>query len=82
MSFEDDLLLLRGAAAGQGIALVQDTHAQEDIDAGKLVVALDKPWPSRFAYYLVSRPETVQRPEVQAFIDWIKAEAANSLPVL
>jgi len=82
MSFEDDLLLLRAAAAGQGIALVQDTHAQEDIDAGKLVVALDKPWPSRFAYYLVSRPETLQRPEVQAFIDWIKAEADNSLPVL
>ena len=82
MSFEDDLLLLRAAAVGQGIALVQDTHAQEDIDAGKLVVALDKPWPSRFAYYLVSRPETVQRPEVQAFIDWIKAEAGNGLPVL
>jgi LysR family glycine cleavage system transcriptional activator len=80
MSFEEDLLLLRAAAAGQGIALVQDTHAQDDIDAGKLVVALDKPWPSRFAYYLVSRPGAVQRPEVQAFIQWIKAEA-DGLPV-
>ncbi|WP_177494602.1 transcriptional regulator GcvA [Pseudomonas sp. H9] len=78
MSFEEDLLLLRAAAAGQGIALVQDTHAQEDIEAGKLVVALDKPWPSRFAYYLVSRADTLQRPEVRAFVDWIKAEAGRS----
>ncbi|MDD2060812.1 transcriptional regulator GcvA [Pseudomonas sp. GD03860] len=77
MSFEDDLLLLRAAAAGQGIALVQDTHAQEDLDAGKLVVALDKPWPSRFAYYLVARPDAMQRPEVQAFVDWIRNEAAS-----
>ncbi|PSS56324.1 transcriptional regulator GcvA [Pseudomonas sp. BBP2017] len=77
MSFEEDLLLLRAAAAGQGIALVQDTHAQDDIDAGKLVVALDKPWPSRFAYYVVTRPEATQRPEVQVFIDWLIAEAGS-----
>lgn len=75
-SFEEDLLLLRAAAAGQGIALVQDTHAQEDIDSGRLVVALDKPWPSRFAYYIVCRQESLQRAEVQAFISWIKDEAA------
>jgi LysR family glycine cleavage system transcriptional activator len=80
MSFDDDLLLLRAAAAGQGIALVQDTHAQEDIDSGRLIVALDKPWPSRFAYYLVSRPDILQRPEVQAFVNWIKAQV-QSLPV-
>lgn len=78
MSFEEDLLLLRAAAAGQGIALVQDTHVQEDIDSGKLVVALDKPWPSRFAYYVVTRPDAVQRPEVQAFIDWVIAEANST----
>ncbi len=79
MSFEEDLLLLRAAAAGQGIALVQDTHVQEDIEGGKLVVALDKPWPSRFAYYVVTRPDARQRPEVQAFIDWVRAEADSLL---
>ncbi|MCY1394502.1 Glycine cleavage system transcriptional activator [compost metagenome] len=73
--FDEDLLLLRAAAAGQGIALVQDNHAQEDIVAGKLVVALDKPWPSRFAYYAVTRSETLQRPQVRAFIEWVKEEA-------
>ncbi|MBV6287983.1 transcriptional regulator GcvA [Pseudomonas aegrilactucae] len=74
-SFDEDLLLLRAAATGQGIALVQDNHAQEDIESGKLVVALDKPWPSRFAYYAVTRAQTLQRPEVQAFIEWIREEA-------
>lgn len=76
-SFDDDLLLLRAAAAGQGIALVQDNHAWEDLDNGKLVVAFDKPWPSRFAYYAVTRSEALQRPEVRAFIDWIKEEALS-----
>lgn len=74
-SFEDDLLLLRAAAAGQGIALVQDTHAAEDLASGKLQLALDKPWPARFAYYLVCRQDALQRPEVQAFADWVRAEA-------
>ncbi|MFD4840125.1 LysR substrate-binding domain-containing protein [Achromobacter sp. NPDC058515] len=74
-SFEDDLLLMRAAGAGQGIALVQDTHAREDLESGKLAVALDRPWPARFAYYIVSRPDALARPEVQAFIDWVKAEA-------
>ncbi|CAM3585819.1 Glycine cleavage system transcriptional activator [compost metagenome] len=74
-SFEDDLLLLRAAAAGQGIALVQDTHAAEDLASGRLQLALDKPWPARFAYYLVCRQEALQRPEVQAFADWVRAEA-------
>lgn len=76
-SFEDDLLLLRAAGTGQGIALVQDTHAREDIESGRLALALDRPWPARFAYYIVSRPDAVARPEVQAFIDWVKAEAAE-----
>ncbi|QBF25821.1 LysR family transcriptional regulator [Pseudomonas tructae] len=77
-SFEDDLLLLRAAAAGQGIALVQDTHATDDLASGKLKLALDKPWPARFAYYLVCRQEALQRPEVQAFVDWVRAEADAS----
>ncbi|MBT9301932.1 transcriptional regulator GcvA [Pseudomonas sp. TAE6080] len=74
-SFDEDFLLLRAAATGQGIALVQDHHAQEDLDAGKLVIALDKPWPARFAYYAVTRPESMKRPQVRAFIEWIREEA-------
>lgn len=74
-AFDDDFLLIRAAEAGQGLALVPAAHAQEEIAAGRLVQALDKPWPARFAYYAVSRPGAVRRPEVRAFIDWIVEEA-------
>lgn len=75
-AFDDDFLLIRAAESGQGLALVPAAHAQEEIAAGRLVQVLDKPWPSRFAYYAVSRPGAAQRPEVRAFIDWIQEEAA------
>ncbi|QLF93952.1 LysR family transcriptional regulator [Pseudomonas sp. ABC1] len=76
-SFDEDLLLLRAAIAGQGIALVQDSHVRDDLASGQLVVALDKPWPARFAYYIVTPVERRKRPEVQAFIDWLREEAAS-----
>lgn len=77
-AFEDDYLLIRAAAAGQGLALVPQEYAREEIGAGRLVQVLDKPWPARFAYYLVTLPGAMQRPEVQAFTDWIKEEAQAS----
>ena len=76
-SYDEDLLLLRAAATGQGIALVQDSHAAEDIRDGRLLVAVDRPWPTRFAYYAVLRKESLKRPQVQAFIEWIKGEVGH-----
>lgn len=76
-SFDEDLLLLRAAASGQGIALVQAQHAEEDLRSGRLVVAIDRPWPSRFAYYLVTRQENLGRAHVRAFIGWIQAQLAS-----
>lgn len=76
-ALEDDLLLLRAAAAGQGIALVDDTHAREYLDEGKLVVVLDLPWPARFAYYLVCHPQVLERPVVAGFCAWMRRQAAQ-----
>lgn len=77
-AFEDDYLLIRAAATGQGLALVPQAYAHEEIAAGRLVQVLDKPWPARFAYYLLTLPDVRQRPQVQAFTDWIKEEAQVS----
>lgn len=74
-AFEDDYLLIRAAIAGQGLALVPQEYAREEIAAGRLVQVLDKPWPARFAYYLVTLPGAMQRKEVKAFADWITEEA-------
>lgn len=76
-AFEDDFLLIRAAEAGQGLALVPEAYARDEIAAGRLVQVLDKPWPSRFAYYIVSRPGASRRPEVRAFMDWVMEEAAG-----
>lgn len=74
--FEDDYLLIRAAESGQGIALIPEAYAREEIKAGRLVQVLDRPWPARFAYYIVTRPGAAKRAEVQAFIEWVSAEAA------
>lgn len=79
-SFEDDILLMRAAASGQGIALVRDIYAREEIEAGRLALAIDRPWPTRFAYYAVTRPKAAERPgAVAAFIAWLELEAAASI---
>lgn len=77
-AFEDDFLLIRAAEAGQGLALVPLEYAREEIAAGRLVQVLDKPWPARFAYYVVTKPDAVQRQEVNAFVDWILEEAQGA----
>ncbi len=76
--FEDDFLLIRAAEAGQGLALVPLQYAQAEIAARRLVQVLDKPWPARFAYYVVVRPDAMHRQEVKAFVEWIMQEAQGT----
>lgn len=77
-SLGDDFLLVRAAEAGQGIALIRDLYAREEVAAGRLRIVLDCPWPTRFAYYIVTRPEARARPAVLAFVDWLTAEASET----
>lgn len=77
-AFEDDFLLIRAAAAGQGLALVPQEYATEEIAAGRLLQVMDKPWPARFAYYVVTRPDAMQRDEVRAFVEWVMEEANSA----
>lgn len=75
-SFSDDHLMVQAAVAGQGLALVRDIHAQEEVRTGRLVQAIASRWPARFAYYAVSTAEALQRPAVMRLRDWLAAEAA------
>lgn len=77
-AFEDDFLLIRAAEAGQGLALVPSEYAADEIAAGHLIQVLDKPWPARFAYYVVTRPDAIERPEVKAFVEWVMEEAGSA----
>lgn len=76
-AFDDDLLLIRAAEAGQGIALVRDIHAASEIAAGRLAVAIDLPWPQTFAYYALSLPaEENLQPCVPLFLTWLHEQLA------
>jgi LysR family glycine cleavage system transcriptional activator len=76
-AFSDDTLLVRAAVAGQGLALVYDTYAAEEIAAGRLVHAYTGRWPSKFGYYLVGLADTFRRPAVRRFKTWLAAEASK-----
>jgi LysR family transcriptional regulator, glycine cleavage system transcriptional activator len=77
ISFDDQTLLIRAAASGHGIALVTDTLARAELDAGSLVQVLDGGWPQEFAYWLVTPRATVDQPPVAAFRAWILGEAGG-----
>lgn len=77
-SYDDDFLLLRAAEAGHGLALVRDIYAREEIAAGRLAMAIDRPWPATFAYYAVTLPHAGERSHIRNFIDWLVDEAATA----
>lgn len=74
-AFSDDHLMVRATVAGQGLALVRDTYADDDLRSGRLIRAISIQWPTVFAYYAVSTAEALQRPAVAHFRDWLVSEA-------
>lgn len=78
LAFSDDHLMVKAAVAGQGLALVRDTYADDDLRAGRLVRAIAVRWPVQFAYYAVSTPEALQRPAVIRFRNWLIEEARSA----
>lgn len=75
--FSDAVLLIRAAIAGQGLALIRDVYVAEELSAGSLRIACDAPWPARFAYYVVTRPDARARaPQIGNFVAWLFEEAA------
>ncbi|MFD1881636.1 LysR substrate-binding domain-containing protein [Paracoccus pacificus] len=77
LSFSEDHLMVKAAVAGQGLALVRDTYADDDLRAGRLVRAISVRWPTRFAYYVVRTAEASQRPAVARFQEWLLKEAGG-----
>jgi LysR family glycine cleavage system transcriptional activator len=75
-SFCDDALLIKAAVAGQGIALVSDVHASAEIANGRLVRLLSTPWPTNFAYYLVTNEDRAEEWKIAAFRKWMLDQVA------
>jgi len=75
--FSDSGLMLDAAVRGQGIALARDVLVQHDLEMGRLVRLFNVS--IECVYFAVCLPQTIARPEVRSFIDWLSKPQANYL---
>lgn len=73
--YADDALLIQGAIAGQGLAVVRDIYAADALATGRIILAVDAPVPTPAGYFLVTRPDRTTVPKIAAFRQWITKEA-------
>lgn len=62
------------AVAGRGVVLGRLPLMDTELQAGSLVPFAEQAILSRTSYWLVGLPETMARPEIQIFRDWLKSE--------
>lgn len=74
-SYADDALLIQGAMAGQGLAVVRDIYAAHALAAGTIMTAIDAPVPTDARYFVLTRPDRLTVPKIAAFRHWILHEA-------
>jgi LysR family transcriptional regulator, glycine cleavage system transcriptional activator len=70
--FTDLGFLLEAAASGLGVAICPARVAQRWRDSGQLVALFDLPVQSESTYYALVSRQAAQRPEVDAFLDWLR----------
>jgi LysR family glycine cleavage system transcriptional activator len=73
--FNQSSLVIEAAVSGRGVALAKRTLAQDDLDAGRLIVPMPIATSVDFAYHLVHPKAKGRLPQVKAFVAWITAEA-------
>jgi LysR family transcriptional regulator, glycine cleavage system transcriptional activator len=69
--FEQFHMVIQAAIAGVGLALLPQFLIQDELASGRLVVAIDRPVTSEYAYYLVYPERQADIPRVVAFRDWL-----------
>ncbi|MEO8812794.1 MAG: transcriptional regulator GcvA [Caulobacteraceae bacterium] len=74
--FNQSSLVIEAAVGGRGVALAKRTLAQDDLDAGRLVVPMPIATSVDFAYYVVHPKAKGRLPQVKAFVAWLTAESA------
>jgi LysR family glycine cleavage system transcriptional activator len=77
LAFDNFAMLSAAATAGLGVALLPTFVVEEELRNGKLV-ALSRPQPAEYSYYLVVPETKVGSLHVKAFVRWIR-ESVSSL---
>ena len=75
--FDSYLLALEAAMDGQGIAIVPDFLARQDLTSGRLVQPVLQSVPQPARWYLVSRKDRTDEPAISRFRFWLLGEVAE-----
>ena len=70
--------VMQAAVDGQGVALGRVPLIDDLLGQRKVVTPFRNKYATTRAYFIVSAMRTAPRPEARAFIDWLKAEAAEA----
>lgn len=71
VNFDNIDMALEAAAEGLGVALGRHPLIDDDLTNGRLTTVLGPPQPASTAYWLLAAPDSLSRPEILAFRDWI-----------
>lgn len=78
LRFDTIHMALEAAAQGLGIAIGRLPLIAADLAAGRLISILGPPRQGETGYWLTSGRESLARPEVAAFRNWIRAELTSA----
>lgn len=74
-------MVLQAAIMGEGVALTRSSLAELDLAAGRLVKPLDISIPCSWTHLVVCLEESLERPNLAAFYEWLIAEGAKVAPI-
>jgi LysR family transcriptional regulator, glycine cleavage system transcriptional activator len=80
LSFSGYEQIIAAAIAGHGVALGRSPLLKDALEAGELVAPFKRSADPARAYYAVVSPNASERPEVAAFVRWLRREAAQATP--
>jgi len=72
--------MIQAALSGQGVAMGIDRLVRQLLDEGRLVAPFSKSLIGARAYFVIRSSLTGRRAHVQAFVDWLIAEARAVIP--
>lgn len=76
--FPDTSIAVQAAIDHQGIALARSAHVESELQSGRLVKLFNVYSPSPVSYYIVIPKPTAKQPRIEAFRNWLLAEAELS----
>ena len=75
--FEQFYMVIQAAIAGLGLAVLPMFLIQEELASGRLVIAINRPVTSEYAYFLVHPEAKADLRRVVAFREWLLRQCSS-----